>query len=108
MADGNYEGTPSRSVGGTKSRSEAHLPVYEVIGRGIEEAPAKRLAEALKIPVEKVFLRNGIAAFSDPANYLAIPTVDVDPEVSAALRRATTNRHPDIPIEVKAIDYAAL
>jgi hypothetical protein len=75
MADVNYEGTPSWSGGGTKSRSETHLPVYEVIGTGIEEGPAKRLAEALKIPVEKVFLRNGIAAFSDPANYLAIPTV---------------------------------
>jgi hypothetical protein len=75
MAHVNYEDTPSRSGGGTKSRSETHLPVYEVIGTGIEEGPAKRLAEALKIPVEKVFLRNGIAAFSDPANYLAIPTV---------------------------------
>jgi hypothetical protein len=109
MADVGCRDIPGRSMGGTESCSETHLPVYEVIGTGIEEGDAKKLAKALKIPVEKVLWRDGMAAFIDPTNYLAVPTVSVaDPEIVAALRRGTTNRYPDIPIEVKAIDYTAL
>jgi hypothetical protein len=109
MADVGCRDIPGRSMGGTESCSETHLPVYEVIGTGIEEGDAKKLAKALKIPVEKVLWRDGMAAFIDPTNYLAVPTVSVaDPEIVAALRRGTTNRYPDIPIELKAIDYTAL
>ncbi len=88
---------------------EVCLPVYEVAGTGIDETQARKLAEALKIPAEKMLLRDGIASFVDPASYLAVPTVSVDePEITAAQRKATKNHHPEIPIEVKAIDYTAL
>lgn len=51
------------------------LPVYEVASTGIEERHARKLADALGIPTEKVFLRDGVASFVDHAKYLAIPTV---------------------------------
>jgi uncharacterized protein DUF6345 len=85
------------------------LPVYEVTATGIEENQAKKLAVALEIPVEKLILRDGMAAFIDPDKYLAVPSMPIaDPEIVAARRQATTNHFPDIPIEVRAIDYAAL
>ncbi|HXW26769.1 MAG TPA: DUF6345 domain-containing protein [Xanthobacteraceae bacterium] len=97
------------TMAGNESCSEAYLPVYEVTETGIEEKQAKKLAEALKIPMEKMLWRDRMAAFIDPAKYLAVPSVSIpDPELAAAQRRATTNHHPEIPIEVKAIDYEAL
>jgi hypothetical protein len=88
--------------------SQARLAVYEVTGTGIREDQARRLAEALGISAEKLVLRDGEAAFVDAA-YLAVPTVHVtDPEIVAAERDATENHYPEIPIEVRAIDYAAL
>jgi Family of unknown function (DUF6345) len=89
--------------------SEAYLPVYEVADTGISEKQARKLADALKIPAEKLVVRDGLASFIDPKNYLAVPTVSVtDPEIVAARREATRNYYPEIPIEVKAIDRAAL
>ncbi|MGA2592311.1 MAG: DUF6345 domain-containing protein [Bryobacteraceae bacterium] len=96
-------------MSGNEPCAEPCLPVYEVTRTGIEEKQARKLAEALKIPVERMFLRDGMALFIDPANYLAIPTVPIaDPEIAAAHRQATKNHYPEIPIEVRAIDYAAL
>ncbi len=110
MAHGNlYADMISRLVAGNEPCSETHLPVYEVTGTGIKEEQARILAEALKISTEKVLVRDGIAAFIDPANYLAVPIAPIgDPDIVTAHRRTTTNHHPDIPIEVQAIDYAAL
>ncbi len=89
--------------------SHACLSVYEVTGTGIGEDQARRLAAALGISAEKLVLRDGEASFVDPATYLAVPTVHVtDPEIVAAQRDATENHHPEMPIEVRAIDYAAL
>jgi len=88
---------------------DERLPVHEIIRTGIDEQQAKKLAEALKIPVEKVFWRDGMALFVDSANYLAVPTVHIDHQEVAGVRlRTTTNHYPDIPIEVRAIDYEAL
>jgi hypothetical protein len=89
--------------------SHARLSVYEVTGTGIDEGQARRLAEALGISAEKLVLRDGEASFVDPANYLAVPSVNVtDPEIVAARRDATENHYPEIPIEVRGIDHAAL
>ncbi|PMD33416.1 hypothetical protein L207DRAFT_518185 [Hyaloscypha variabilis F] len=85
------------------------LPVYEVLSTGIGESDAKKLAGALKIPTEKLRLQDGIALFIDSANYLAIPTVAVtEPEIVGTHLKATKNHNPEIPIEVRAIDYEAL
>jgi hypothetical protein len=109
MANVNFgEDTLSRFTGGTEPGGETRLPIYEVTGTGVKEEQARRLAIALKIPVEQMFWRDGLAAFIDPDNYLAVPSVPVEPEIAHAQRQATTNHYPDIPIEVKAIDYAAL
>jgi hypothetical protein len=63
----------------------------------------------LGIPVEKVSLRDGIVSFIDSARYLAIPTILIDkPEIVAFHLQATKNDIPEIPIEVKAIDYETL
>ena len=92
-----------------ESCSHARLSVYEVTGTGIDEGQARRLAEALGISAEKLVLRDGEASFVDPATYLAVPTVNItDPEIVAARRDATENHYPEIPIEVSAIDHAAL
>jgi Family of unknown function (DUF6345) len=89
--------------------SHGRLSVYEVTGTGIDESQARRLAEALGISADKLVLRDGEASFVDPANYLALPSVNItDPAIVAARRDATENHHPEIPIEVRAIDYAAL
>jgi len=91
------------------SCSPEYLSVYEVTGTGLDEDQARRLAEAFRIPAEKLVLRDGEAYFVDTATYLAVPTVDVtDSEIAAARRDATENHCPEIPIEAKAIDYAAL
>ena len=85
------------------------LCVYEITGAGVDEDQARRLAEAFAIPAEKLVLRDGEASFVDPASYLAVPTVPIaDSEIEAAQRDATENHFPDVPIEVRAIDYAAL
>ncbi len=92
-----------------RSRARHRLFQYTRSPSGITEEQAKRLAEGLKIPIDKMFLRDGIAAFVDPARYLSVPVVPiVNHEVADTKRRATTNHHPEIPIEVFAIDYAAL
>ena len=45
----------------------------------------------------------------DRQNYLAVPSVRIDdPDIIARFTRATTNHHPEIPIAVTGIDYAAL
>lgn len=91
------------------SCSQECLSVYEVTGTGLDEDQARRLAEAFRIPAEKLVLRDGEASFVDPAAYLAVPTVDVtDSEIADERREATENPCPEVPIEVKAIDYAAL
>ena len=96
-------------MGAHELRSHARLSVYEVTGTGIDEDQARSLAEALGIPAEKLVLRDGEASFVDPATYLAVPTVHIiDSEIGAAQRDATENHYPEIPIEVRAIDYAAL
>lgn len=85
------------------------LPVYEVASTGVEEKHVRKLAEELEIPMEKVFLQDGMASFINPAKYLAIPTVPVvEPKIVAAHLKATKNHTPDIPIELKAINYEAL
>jgi hypothetical protein len=92
-----------------ESCSHARLSVYEVTGTGIDEGQARRLAEALEISAGKLVLRDGEASFVDPVTYLAVPTVNItDPEIVAARRDATENHYPEIPIEVRAIDHAAL
>jgi hypothetical protein len=89
--------------------AEAFLPVYEVTGTGILEHESRKLAEALNIPMEKVVLRDGIALFVDPEKYLAVPMVGIaNAEIESTCRKATKNHHPEIPIDVKAIDHAAL
>jgi hypothetical protein len=67
--------------------ADGRLSVYEVTGTGIDERRARTLAQALKIPPEKIFVRDGMAAFVDPAQYLAVPTVPVpDADVVRKLR----------------------
>ena len=89
---------------GTNSCGEVTLPVYEVTATGIGEEQANILADALKIPAKKLFFREGIAAFVDPGNYLAIPTVTVsDTELVERLRRETKNFFPDKPQQVNDV-----
>jgi Family of unknown function (DUF6345) len=88
---------------------DSQLPVYRVVATGIEEPRARRLAEALRIPVKQLSWRDGEASFLDRERYLAVPTVPIDdPEIVARLTGATTNHHPDSSIEVTGIDYATL
>jgi len=85
------------------------LPVYEVARPGIDEQQAHRLAEALGVPRRRMLWHEGVASFIDTDRYLAVPTISLtDPELVEARRRTTTNHYPEIPIEVRAIDYAAL
>ena len=85
------------------------LPVYRVVTTGIAKPQAHRLAEALKIPAKRLRWLDGEASFVDPDKYLAVPSVRIeDPDIVARFTQATTNHHPDIPIAVTGIDYAAL
>ena len=90
-------------------RADSRLPVYRVVTTGIREAAARQLAEALRIPAEKLLWRDGEASFVDRDKYLAVPSVAIeDPRIVARFTKATTNHHPEIPIAVSGIDYAAL
>ena len=81
MANVNFgEDTLGQCTGGER------LPIYEVAGIGIAEEQARQLAIALKIPVEQMFWRDGLAAFVDPHNYLAVLSVPVEPEIADAQR----------------------
>ena len=89
--------------------AESRLPVYRVVATGIQEPEARRLAEALRIPSEGLVWRDGEASFVDRERYLAVPNVAIeDREIVARFTKATTNHHPEIPIAVSGIDYAAL
>ena len=89
--------------------AESRLPVYRVVATGIQEPEARRLAEALRIPSEGLLWRDGEASFVDREKYLAVPNVAIeDREIVARFTKATTNHHPEIPIAVSGIDYAAL
>jgi hypothetical protein len=85
------------------------LPVYEVTSTGVEESLARKLADGLKIPGDKLLIQDGVASFHDLVHYLAIPTVTVhEPDVVASLLEKTKNPTPETPLEVKAIDHEAL
>ena len=91
------------------SCTEAELPTYTVSRTGIDEGQAHRLADSLRIEPQRLVWRKGLAAFVDAAKYLAVPTVSLaDREIADQCRAATSNHYPDIPIDVRAIDYAAL
>jgi hypothetical protein len=85
------------------------LPIYEVTSSGVEESFARKLADVLKIPGDKLLIQHGVASFHDPDNYLAVPSVTADePDVVASLFEKTKNPTPETPLEGKAIDYRAL
>jgi hypothetical protein len=91
------------------SCTEAELPAYTVSRTGIDEEQAHRLADSLRIEPKRLAWRDGLAAFVDTAKHLAVPTVSIgDPKIAEQFRAATTNHYKEIPIDVRAIDYAAL
>src|SRR5580704_9016768 len=99
----------SRIGGVMGAFAEGRLPVYRVVATGIQEPRAQQLAEALRIPAAELLWRDGEASFADRDKYLAVPSVAIeDPEIVARFTKATTNHHPQIPIAVSGIDYAAL
>jgi Family of unknown function (DUF6345) len=85
------------------------LPVYRVAATGIKESQAHLLARALKISAKGLRWVDGEASFVDRHKYLAVPSVRIeDRDIVARFSEATTNRHPEIPIAVSGVDYAAL
>jgi hypothetical protein len=87
----------------------ASLPTYEITGGLATAAKATTLAGRLHLPAEKLVQRNGMISFIDTVNHLAVPTVAVtDAAILDAHRKATKNYYPQLAIEVKGIDYAAL
>jgi hypothetical protein len=89
--------------------ADTRLPVYRVAKTGIQEPQAHQLAEALRIPAKGLRWLDGEASFVDRDKYLAVPSVRIeDPDIVARFTEATTNRHPEIPVAVTGIDYAAL
>jgi hypothetical protein len=89
--------------------ADVHVPVFEVARTGIEQEQARQLAEALDVPTDRMAWGNGVASFVDTENYLAVPTSPVtDPTVLEEHRQRTTNYHPEIALEVMAIDHDAL
>jgi hypothetical protein len=91
------------------AHTPTQLPVYRVATTGILETEAHQLAEALKIPAKGLRWLDGEASFVDRDKYLAVPSALIkDPDIVARFTGATTNHHPDIPIAVSGIDYAAL
>src|SRR5689334_16034166 len=88
---------------------ESRMPVYRVVETGISEAQAGKLGEAFRIPAEQLHWRDGQASFVDRDRYLAVPSVAIDqPEIVERFTKATANHHPEIPIALQGIDYAAL
>jgi hypothetical protein len=87
----------------------SRFQVYRVAKTGIQEPEARRLAEALRIPARGLRWLDGETSFVDRDKYLAVPRVRIeDPDIVARFTEATTNHHPEIPIAVTGIDYAAL
>jgi hypothetical protein len=88
---------------------DARVPVYRVVTTGIQESQAHQLAEALRIPAKGLRWLDGGASFVDRDKYLAVPSASIeDPDIVGRFTDATTNHHPEIPIVVTGIDYAAL
>src|SRR5271166_5242144 len=102
-------GTATTSGGVMGECADTRLPVYRVATTGIQESEAQQLAEALRIPANGLRWLDGEASFVDRDKYLAVPSVPIeDPDIVARFTDATTNHHPEIPIAVTGIDYAAL
>jgi hypothetical protein len=49
------------------------LPIYEVHSAGVDESLARKLADALKIPGDKLLVQDGVASFHDPSTTLLSP-----------------------------------
>ena len=100
------------SAGNSAVQSEESIPVYEVTRAGIGDVEAKKLAEALDIPADKLVLRGGVVSFVDLTNYLNVPTVEVSdsgrPREVAPPESATADERPEIRLRLEAIDFAAL
>jgi hypothetical protein len=93
----------------TQVQTGASLPVYEVVKAGASDADAAALADHFKIPAGALKSAGGMLSFVDPGKYLAVPTAAVDdPKVTDALRGATENKDESRPIDMRAIDTAAL
>jgi hypothetical protein len=93
----------------TQVQAGASLPVYEVAKAGASDAEAAALADQLRIPAKALVSAGGLLSFVDPEKYLAIPAAAVDdPKVTDGLRDATENRDESRPIDMRAIDTAAL
>jgi hypothetical protein len=89
--------------------ADTRLPVYRVARTGIQESEAQQLAEAFRIPARGLRWLSGEASFVDRDKYLAVPSVPIeDPDIVSRFTDATTNHHPEIPIAVRGIDFAAL
>ncbi len=56
------------------------LPVLKILGAGISEEQAAKLADHLKIPRQLLGFENGEAVFVDPLNVLKVPTLPVTDE----------------------------
>ena len=85
------------------------MPVYGVTQAGATDLQGTALANYLNIPTSMVAQTNGWVTFVDPTNHLAVPTAPVtDPSIISNLLSTTQNLYPAIPIEVRAIDFAAL
>ena len=85
------------------------LPVYEVTRTGLDEAQARKLAEAFGFPADQILLRDGVVTFIDPAGYLKVPTTEVvDPDVVERLRAMNGTGRPETRLHLEAIDFEAL
>src|SRR5215471_8366493 len=49
-------------------------PVYQVVQSGATAAQAASIANALNLPANSLAQSNGMVLYSDPSNYLAVPT----------------------------------
>src|ERR1017187_6067560 len=95
----------------TKATAQAGetLPVYEVTRTGLDEAQAKKLAEAFVIPADQIVLRDGVVTYVDRAGYLNIPTTEVsDPDIAQKLRGMSGSGSPDTRLRLESLDLAAL
>jgi hypothetical protein len=85
------------------------LPVYEVTHSGVRDAQARKLAEGLRLRPEKLVLRDGVASYIDPENYLSVPKVDVtDPDALQKLRNGLASDPVGSQVRRQAVDFAAL
>ncbi|HLK15014.1 MAG TPA: hypothetical protein VKT78_09425, partial [Fimbriimonadaceae bacterium] len=90
------------------AQAQSVLPVYRITKPGVDRAAVSKLESTLNMRMVENPTR-GHVTLLDPKRFLALPMMEAkESDETKRLRAATQNKNPQIPIDMRSIDLAAL